>query len=204
MTASRTRTTAQVIVALFDEAEHRDPAHARPWVHVMEYLWKAAWCFYREGDTTAETWVAGHALRILPGHPATVAAAIRRKATTLGLDPTRRKNADTTATYLIDKKPYLDYPTALAAGWPIATGIIEGTCRHLVKDRMDITGACWGLDGAETVLRLRTLTSSGDFDTYWTWHLTREHHRTHLTHYQDHTLAACPGHSRRAAPFRFR
>jgi hypothetical protein len=54
----------------------------------------------------------------------------------------------------------------------------------------DITGACWGLDGAEAVLRLRALTSNGDFDTYWTWHLTREHHRTHLTHYQDHTLAA--------------
>ena len=70
------------------------------------------------------------------------------------------------------------------------TGVIEGTCRHLVKDRMDITGACWGLDGAEAVLRLRALISAGDFDTYWTWHLTREHHRTHLTHYQDHTLAA--------------
>jgi hypothetical protein len=82
------------------------------------------------------------------GHPATVAAAIRRKATTLGLDPTRRKNADTTATYLINKKPYLDYPTALAAGWPIATGIIEGACRQLVKGRMDITGARRGLDGA--------------------------------------------------------
>jgi hypothetical protein len=58
---------------------------------------------------------------------------------------------------------------------------------------MDITGARWGLDGAEAVLRLRALISAGDFDTYWTWHLTREHHRTHLTHYQDHTLAACPG-----------
>src|SRR5664280_1410898 len=85
---------------------------------------------------------------ILPGHAATVAAAIRRKAATLGLDPTRRKNADTTATYLINKKPYLDYPTALAAGWPIATGIIEGACRQLVKGRMDITGARRGLDGA--------------------------------------------------------
>src|SRR5664280_105457 len=102
------------------------------------------------------------------------------------LDPTRRKNADTTVTYLINKKPYLDYPTALGAGWPIATGIIEGACRHLVKDRMDITGARWGLDGAEAVLRLRALISNDDFDTYWTRHLTREHHRTHLTHYQDH------------------
>ena len=159
-------------------------------VQVMEYLWKAAWRFYGEGDTPPRRGSPVTPWRILPGHPATVATAIRRNATTLGLDPTRRKNADTTATYLINKKPYLDYPTALAGGWPIAAGIIEGACRHLVKDRMDITGARWGLDGAEAVLRLRALIGNGDLDAYWTWHLTREHHRTHLTHYQDHTLAA--------------
>jgi hypothetical protein len=62
------------------------------------------------------------------------------------------------------------YGTALAAGWPIATGIIEGACRHLVKDRLDITGARWGLAGAESVLKLRALRANGDFDTYWAWH----------------------------------
>ena len=55
---------------------------------------------------------------------------------------------------------------------------------------MDITGARWGLPGAEAVLLLRALISNGDFDTYWTWHLTQELQRTHLTRYQDHTLAA--------------
>ena len=220
LTASLTHSTAQVIAAAFDEAERRDPEHARPWValvdgnahqiqrihaeadrrgipvpividfvHVAEYLWKAAWCFYREGDSAAETWVAEHALRILNGQAGTVAAAIRRKATTLGLDPARRRNADTTATYLINNKPYLDYPTALESGWPIATGVIEGACRHLVKDRMDITGARWGLPGAEAVLRLRALISNGDFDAYWNWHLNQERHRTHLSHYQDHAIA---------------
>ena len=159
-------------------------------VHVLEYLWKAAWCFHPEGDTAAETWVARHALRILHGDAAVVAAAIRRKATTRALTPTARKNADVAADYLIAKRPYLDYPTALEAGWPIATGVIEGACRHLVKDRMDITGARWGLPGAEAVLLLRALISNGDFDTYWTWHLTQELQRTHLTRYQDHTLAA--------------
>src|SRR5450759_3948013 len=190
----------------------RDPAHARPWValvdgnaHQIERIHAEAdrrglrvsvsWTSCRSWSTCGKRPGASTARATPPprrGSPVTPCASC---------PATRRKNADTTATYLINKKPYLD---ALAAGWPIATGIIEGTCRHLVKDRMDITGACWGLDGAEAVLRLRALTSNGDFDTYWTWHLTREHHRTHLTHYQDHTLAACPGHSRRAAPFRFR
>lgn len=62
-------------------------------------------------------------------------------------------------------------------GWPIATGVIEGACRHLVKDRMDLTGARWGLDGAEAILKLRALRSNDDFDDYWTYHLARERQR---------------------------
>jgi hypothetical protein len=154
-------------------------------IHVLEYVWKAAWCFHAEGDPKAEQWVRAHARQILAGRAGVAAAAIRRKATYHGLDPGQRKNADTTAGYLLSKKPYLDYPTALTAGWPIATGVIEGACRHLVKDRMDITGARWGLPGAEAILKLRALTSNGDFDQYWTWHLTQEQQRLHNSRYLD-------------------
>src|SRR5215211_310261 len=154
-------------------------------VHVVEYVWKAAWCFFAEGDRAAETWVRDHARQVLAGRASIVAAAIRRKATYHGLDPGRRKAADTCAAYLLAKKPYLDYPTALAAGWPIATGVIEGACRHLVKDRMDITGARWGLDGAEAVLRLRALIANGDLDQYWQYHLRQEHQRIHTARYLD-------------------
>jgi len=80
---------------------------------------------------------------------------------------------------------YLDYPTALAAGWPIATGVIEGACRHLVKDRMDITGARWSVDGAEAVLKLRALRCNGDFDTYWKFHLDQERQRVHESRYAE-------------------
>ena len=157
-------------------------------VHVLEYVWKAAWCFYSEGDPAAEQWVRTQARQILVGRAGIVAAAIRRKATYHGLDPGERRNADTAAAYLLAKKPYLDYPTALANGWPIATGVIEGACRHLVKDRMDITGARWGLPGAEAILKLRALISNGDFDQYWTWHLTQEQQRIHNSRYLDHVI----------------
>jgi hypothetical protein len=152
-------------------------------IHVLEYLWKAAWCFHPEADPRAEQWVRAQARAVLTGRAGTVAAAIRRKATYHGLDPGRRKAADTAAAYLLAKKPYLDYPTALTNGWPIATGVIEGACRHLVKDRLDITGARWGLDGAEAILKLRALISNGDFDQYWTWHLTQEQQRIHNSRY---------------------
>ena len=99
-------------------------------------------------------------------------------------------NADTAAAYLLNKRPYLDYRSALANGWPIATGVIEGACRHLVKDRMDITGARWSLHGAEAILKLRATRTNGDFDTYWQFHLDQEHHRVHETRYADGAFPA--------------
>jgi hypothetical protein len=154
-------------------------------IHVLEYLWKAAWSFFDPGDPDAEDWVADQATKILDGKATAVAAGIRRRATRFGYSPTERKGADHAATYLTSKKPYLNYHTALANGWPIATGIIEGACRHIIKDRMDITGARWGLPGAQAILTLRALASNGDFDTYWHYHLNQEHHRVHHTRYPD-------------------
>jgi hypothetical protein len=157
-------------------------------VHVLEYLWSAAWCFFNEGDPAAESWVADKALAVLEGKSGTVAAAIRRKATRLGLDANQRANVDRCADYLHNKRPYLDYPTALQNGWPIATGVIEGACRHLVKDRMDITGARWGLEGAEAILKLRATRSNGDLDAYWAYHLDQERLRNHQSRYANSVI----------------
>ena len=149
-------------------------------IHVTEYLWNAAWCFFPEASPGAAPWVRRHAAAILDGHATQTAAAIRDQATaTTSLSKTKRKTAARTANYLTAKAPYLNYPAALAAGWPITTGIIEGACRHLVKDRMDITGARWGVPTAQAILQLRALHANGDLDTYWTYHLNREHHRNH-------------------------
>ncbi|WP_125611929.1 ISKra4 family transposase [Specibacter cremeus] len=152
-------------------------------IHVMEYLWKAAWCFHTEGDPAAQVWVHAKARQILAGKARTVATTIRRTASTRKLSATARKAADNAARYLTNKTPYLDYPQALAAGWPIATGVIEGACRHLVADRLDITGARWGLAGAESVLQLRALRSNGDFEEYWKFHQRQEHQRVHANRY---------------------
>jgi hypothetical protein len=152
-------------------------------VHVFEYLWKAAWCFYESGDLEAERWVYRHAVSILEGNSSVVAGAIRRKATCLGLRAAERKGADDCAEYLINKGLYLDYALALRRGWPISTGVIEGACRHLVKDRMDITGARWSLAGAEAVLRLRAMIVNDDFDNYWRFHVSQELKRNHLARF---------------------
>lgn len=159
-------------------------------VHVLEYLWAAAWCFFNEADPAAETWVRDRALAVLDGGATAVATGLRRRATAERLSASKRKKADDAARYLTNKADYLDYPTALAAGWPIATGVIEGACRHIVKDRMDITGARWSADGAEAVLKLRAIRANDDFDTYWRYHLNQERQRVHQSRYLNRVIPA--------------
>jgi hypothetical protein len=157
-------------------------------IHVIEYLWKAAWCFTPAGNTpAAEQQVIAWGLDILHGNSRDVIADIERQAAANPPKPggEHEKNIRRTTGYLTAKEPYLDYPTALANGWPIATGVIEGACRHLVGDRMGITGARWTLDAAQAILWLRAIDASGDDDAYWTYHIQQEHHRNHLSKYQN-------------------
>jgi hypothetical protein len=211
---------ATVVAAGFDEAERRDPHHARTWIvlvdgnntqldavkaearrrsvtvrivvdliHVLEYLWTAAWSFFHKGDADAEAWVVEQARAVLAGGATDVATGIRERADYNGYDTAERKGADRAADYLDAKAPYLIYGHALAMGWPIATGIIEGAARHLVRDRMGLTGARWGLDGGEAILLLRAVVTTGDFDDYWDYHLEQEQQRNHHSKYA-YALAA--------------
>jgi hypothetical protein len=152
-------------------------------IHVLEYLWKAGLCFNDEGSKELEEWVEERFLNILDGRVGDVAGGIKRSATKRGLEKAERKNADACARYLLNHKEYMRYDEALKAGFPIATGVIEGACRSVVRDRMDITGARWGLKGAEAILKLRSLKASGDFDAYWDFHLEQEHKRVHEARY---------------------
>jgi hypothetical protein len=148
-------------------------------IHVLEYLWKAAYVFHAEGSTEAENWVPERLLWLLCGEAGQVVASIRRSATRRGLTAAVRKPADKCAEYIENHKAYVRYDEYLEAGLPIATGVIEGACRHLVRDRMDITGARWSLSGAEAVLRLRSLKASRDLDEYWRYHEQMERARNH-------------------------
>jgi hypothetical protein len=156
-------------------------------IHVLEYLWKVAWCFHPPRDPAMEDWVTAQALDILHGRTAGVIARIARLTEEHPPRPgsEHAKIIRKTLSYLQNKQAFMDYPRALANGWPIATGVIEGACRHLVQDRMGITGARWGLAGAQAMLWLRAINASGDTGTYWTWHIQQEHQRNHLSRYQD-------------------
>lgn len=174
----------QVYAAI--KRHRRNAIVIQDFIHVLQYLWEAAWCLHDEGDPKAERWVREHATDILRGKSSAVAAGMRRSATRRGLSQTERAPLDKCAQYLLKNRPRLNYAQALRNGWPIATGVIEGACRHLVKQRMEVTGARWSLQGAEAILRLRALRMNGHLYNYFTFHRQQER----LRNYPDTPLAA--------------
>lgn len=160
-----------------------EPTIILDFIHVLEYLWKAGTAFEEESTEALEDWVLERLLEILRGHASLVAGGIRRSATRRKFTAAQRAPVDECADYLLKYSAFMRYDEYLADGLPIATGVIEGACRYLVKDRMEITGARWSLDGAEAVLRLRSLRASGDFDEYWVFHELQEYRRNHADRY---------------------
>jgi hypothetical protein len=148
-------------------------------VHVLEYLWQAAYALHPQDAETREAWVMDRASAVLQGKAKDVAVGLRRAATRQQLSQRARQPVDKAADYLDNNRQRLQYDDALANGLPIATGVIEGACRHLVKDRMDITGARWGLARAEAILKLRSLKISGDLPAYLAFHFEQEHTRNY-------------------------
>jgi hypothetical protein len=114
-------------------------------VHVAEYVWAAAHAFHKPGTTEAEAWAADRLTAILSGHAVRAAAEMTAQAKREHLSAARREAVDACHRYLTGHLDELRYDTALSNGWPIATGAVEGACRHLIADRLDITGARWGL-----------------------------------------------------------
>ncbi len=201
--ASLEKTPEEVLEEAFCEGLRRDPERQKTWVglvdgnqtqldllnklarkhevaltivldvmHVAEYLWAASVAFHEEASPEREQWVGQRLLNVLRGAAAQVAAGMRRSATLRGLPASEREPVDEAARTLLNHQQYMHYDQYLAAGLPIGTGVIEGACRHLVCDRMDGV-ARWSLKGAEAVLRMRALRSSGDFESYWSYHVAR-------------------------------
>jgi hypothetical protein len=212
--ASVTRSCSEVIDDVFREALERDPEHQRRWVvlvdggadqlravrraamgagveieiiadliHLIEYLWAAAYCFHAAGSEEARAWVTQRVRALLAGaDPAQVAAGMRRSATLRKIQ--KRQAVDRCAAYMQALAPYMHYGRAIDAGLPIATGVIEGACRHLVRRRLDIGGARWSTEGAEAILLLRAVVLSGDLDEYWSFHEREVFARTHELRYE--------------------
>jgi hypothetical protein len=179
-------------VALVDGEEHQlaeiqRQADQRKWnltivldiIHAISYLWLAAFALCAKEQKECERMVVRLVTMLLTGAVCDVIGALHQTATRRGLDAKAREPVEKCVNYLRNNAWFMRYPEFLSQGFPIATGVIEGACRHLVQDRLGITGARWGLAGAEAILKLRAIHSSGDWDDYWRFHEKQEAQRNY-------------------------
>jgi hypothetical protein len=147
--------------------------------HVLERLWKVAWCFFEEKTQkrAAHQWVEERLQRLLEGKVDTVIRGLRYQATQRGLKGPQRKTVREAAAYFEGNRDRMKYDAYLAAGYPIGSGVVEGACRHLVKDRMERTGMRWLPSGAQAMLDLRATYLNGEWEAFWIFHVAQEDER---------------------------
>jgi hypothetical protein len=125
--------------------------------HVLERLWQAAHCFHPEGSDQAKVFVQERLRRLLQGQVGRVIGGLRQMATKQGLGGSKLRQLQAAIKYLENNRRFMGYDQYLAAGYPIGSGVAEGACRHLVKDRMEQTGMRWRVTGAQAILDLRAV-----------------------------------------------
>jgi hypothetical protein len=148
-------------------------------LHVTPRLWQAAHVFYPEGsaEAEAEALARERILRVLRGDVAGVVRGLRRMGTRWGLTGSKKKALRQVCAYLLKNRQRMRYDEYLAKGYPIASGVIEGACRHLVKDRMERAGMHWTEAGAQAMLDVRSTYVNGDWEQYQAYRIDRETRR---------------------------
>lgn len=145
-------------------------------IHAVEYLWKAGTALYGETDPHRTEWVEAQTLQLLSSHTEQVIQLLEDKADSLAPNSQSARSLRGVAYYFQRNQPFMDYAEYLRRGWPIGTGVIEGTCRHLVKDRMELSGMRWTIAGAGALLALRAVNENGDWDDFHKFRRL-QHHR---------------------------
>ncbi|MDQ3522444.1 MAG: ISKra4 family transposase [Gemmatimonadota bacterium] len=146
-------------------------------IHAGEYLWDTANALLGEKHSGRLGWLSRQLGAVLSGDTQGVISGLQQELEKPDCSETQRKAFTRTIGYYQRNLPYMRYDHYLAQGWPIGTGVVEGACAHLVKDRMEQSGMRWTKAGAQAVLDLRSVRLSGHWDAYWQFHREQQHHR---------------------------
>jgi hypothetical protein len=147
-------------------------------IHVSSYVWRAAKVFHAHKEHQ-EAFAYDRLLRILRGEVDGVVTGLRRMATQQNLKEPARKVLRTVCNYFEKNASRMRYHEYLQAGYPIASGVIEGACRHIIKDRMEQGGMRWTLSGAQAMLDVRAVCASSEWDKFGQWRQSEEAKRVH-------------------------
>ncbi len=141
-------------------------------LHVAGYVWEAADLLSGSDSDRARAWAKTQLGAILEGHVGEVIARLRLQVQQQSGEA--RKRLDSICTYLSNNSHRMAYDACLAEGFPIATGVIEGACRHLVKDRMERSGMRWTVRGAQAMLQLRSVALSQLWEPFMDFRICSE------------------------------
>ena len=142
--------------------------------HVLERLWAVAHCFHPEKSHEAERFVTHRLGMLLEGKVGYVIGGLQRLLGQHDLRGEKRGTVTACIRYYENNREHMRYDEYLAAGYPIGSGVAEGACRHLVKDRMEQTGMRWTVNGAQAMLHLRAIYLNGDWNSYINYHIQTE------------------------------
>ena len=154
-------------------------------IHADEYLWDVATSLLGETHPDRLDWMIDRTLQILSGQTASLIAEFRQMAQQGQYSAAQQTQLTKTANYFDRNLPYMDYPSYLKHGWPIASGVIEGACRHFVKDRCELSGMRWERAGVENLLRLRAVAENDDWDDYHQFRQRQRHLRLYQSPYPE-------------------
>jgi hypothetical protein len=135
-------------------------------MHVLPRLWEAAHLFHPEGTGAASQFVRQRLGRVLEGSAGRVLGGLRQMGTKHGLKGVPKQRLGRLCEFLENNLHRMRYDEYLRAGYPIATGVIEGACRHVIKDRMERAGMRWKVPGAQALLQLRAIRANGDWRAF--------------------------------------
>lgn len=156
-------------------------------IHADEYLWDVANSLFGEPNAPRTAWMIKHTLQMLSGQTGQLIADFRQLAQEAPTTATQRAQLVKAANYFERNLAYMDYPTYLARGWPIASGVIEGACRHFVKDRCELSGMRWSQEGAENLLHLRAAAENDDWEAYHDFRKRQRHARLYRSPFPSQT-----------------
>jgi hypothetical protein len=143
-------------------------------IHVTEYLWKVANALYKEGTPLGRKWVYDNLLLILQGRVDCVIEKMKRLTENKKLKKSKRDALNDCIRYFSNHREWMKYDEYLKAGYPIGSGVVESSCGHTVKNRMEGAGRRWSVDGAEAILLLRSVYTSRDWEEFWQFHMDLE------------------------------
>jgi hypothetical protein len=135
-------------------------------MHVSPRVWEAAHLFHPEGSDAASQFVRERLHRVLEGSAGRVIGGLRQMGTKRGLQGAAAQRLERLCAFLEGNLHRMRYDEYLRAGYPIATGVIEGACRHVIKDRMERAGMRWKVPGAQAMLQLRAIRANGDWRVF--------------------------------------